>query len=68
MIEKVNQYMIRTGLPQTTPNEVANAIGINAKSLRQKFRDLQKEGKPPANISQPDGVHWIIRNPDKRML
>ncbi len=63
MIEKVNKYLIRTGLSQTTPDDVADSVGISAKSLRQKFRNLQKEGKLPSNISQPNGTHWVIRNP-----
>jgi hypothetical protein len=65
MIEKINQHLIHTGLSQTTPDDIANSIGVSAKGLRQKFRDLQKEGKLPSNISQPDGTHWIIRNPGR---
>lgn len=63
MIDLINNYLLRTRLSQITPDDAAQVLGINAKSLRQKFRNLQKEGKLPSHISQYDGRHWIIRNP-----
>lgn len=63
MIDKINQHMVKAGLSEITVVDAASAIGIDAKRLRGLFRQLQKVGKLPTHISQPDGVHWIIQNP-----
>lgn len=63
MIDKINQHIVNTGLSKITAIDAASAIGIDVKRLRGLFRQLQKDGKLPTHISQPDGVHWIIQNP-----
>lgn len=64
MIDEINQYIAKTGLSEITVVDAASIIGINAKRLRGLFRQLQKEGILPTNISQPDDIHWTIQNPD----
>lgn len=61
MIDKINQHIADTGLSEITAVDAASALGIDVKRLRAFFRQLQKEGKLPTHISQPDGVHWIIQ-------
>lgn len=63
MIDKINQYITKTGISEITAVDAASVIGIDAKQLRGLFRQLRKEGILPTNISQPDGRHWIIQNP-----
>ncbi len=63
MIDKINQHIAKAGLSEITVVDAASAIGIDVKRLRGLFRQLQKAGKLPTHISQPDGTHWIIQNP-----
>ena len=66
MEEKIRQYLKTSKVLKFSANELANAIKVEPKRLRDYFRDLKANKRLPSYISQPDGRHWEIVNPFKK--
>ena len=66
MEEKIRQYLKTSKVLKFSANELANAIKVDSKKLREYLRDLKSNKRLPSYISQPDGRHWEIVNPFRK--